>query len=60
MKKGGRLVAILPSGMRNKDILPGWDVSWTQVFDNEFGGTSVSVVILKADRKADNRKASAL
>lgn len=60
VKKGGRLVAILPSGMRNKDILPGWDVSWTQVFDNEFGGTSVSVVILKADRKADNRKASAL
>lgn len=60
VQKGGRLVAILPSGMRNKDILPGWDVSWTQVFDNEFGGTSVSVVILKADRKADNRKASAL
>lgn len=60
VKKGGRLVAILPSGMRNKDILPGWDVKWTDVFDNEFGGTSVSVVILTADRKADNRKASAL
>lgn len=60
VQKGGRLVAILPSGARNRDILPGWDVSWTQVFDNEFGGTSVSVVILKADRKADNRKASAL
>lgn len=60
VQKGGRLVAILPSGARNKDILPGWDVEWTQIFDNEFGGTSVSVVILKADRKADNRKASAL
>lgn len=58
--KGGRLVAILPSGARNKDILPGWDLSWTQVYDNEFGGTSVSVVILKADHKADNRKASAI
>ncbi len=60
VQKGGRLVAILPSGARNRDILPGWDLSWTQVYDNEFGGTSVSVVILKADRKADNRKASAL
>lgn len=60
VQKGGRLVAILPSVARNKDILPGWDLSWTQVYDNEFGGTSVSVVILKADRKADNRKASAI
>lgn len=60
VQKGGRLVAILPSGAHNKDILPGWDLSWTQVYDNEFGGTSVSVVILKADRKADNRKASAI
>lgn len=60
VQKGGRLVAILPSGARHRDILPGWDVSWTQVYDNEFGGTSVSVVILKADRKADNRKASAI
>lgn len=60
VKKGGRLVAILPSGMRNKDILPGWDLDWSQVYDNEFDGASVSVVILKADRKADNRKASAI
>lgn len=60
VQKGGRLVAILPSGARNKDILPGWDLEWSQVYDNEFDGASVSVVILKADRKADNRKASAL
>lgn len=47
----GRLVAILPSGARNKDVLPGWNVEWSKVFDNEFAGTSVSVVILAATRK---------
>ncbi|MGO3395317.1 MAG: methyltransferase [Serratia proteamaculans] len=48
---GGRLVAILPSGMQRKDILPGWSCSWSGLIDNEFDGTSVSVVLLKADRK---------
>lgn len=49
---GGRPVAILPSGARNKDVLPaGWDCEWSKVYDNEFAGTSVSVVILVADRK---------
>lgn len=47
---GGRLVAILPSGARNKFYLPGFACEWSQVFDNQFDGTSVSVVILKADR----------
>lgn len=48
---GGRLVAILPGGMRKKEILPGWSCSWSGLIDNEFDGTSVSVVLLKADRK---------
>lgn len=47
----GRLVAILPSGARNKGVLPGWNVEWSRVFDNEFAGASVSVVILAATRK---------
>ena len=47
---GGRLVAILPSGAKNKFDLPGFACEWSQVFDNQFDGTSVSVVILKADR----------
>lgn len=47
----GRLVAILPGGMRKKDILPGWVCSWSGLIDNEFDGTGVSVVLLKADRK---------
>lgn len=47
----GRLIAILPGGMRNKDILPGWTCSWSNLIENEFEGTGVSVVMLKADRK---------
>lgn len=47
---GGRLVAILPSGAKNKFGLPGFACEWSPVFDNQFDGTSVSVVILKADR----------
>jgi len=47
----GRLVAILPSGARNRDVLPGWTLEWSRVFDNEFAGASVSVVILSAQRR---------
>lgn len=46
LNKGGRLVAILPASAKGKDLLPGWQCEWSQVFDNEFAGTSVSVVIL--------------
>ncbi|MNH18893.1 hypothetical protein D3C79_786140 [compost metagenome] len=47
---GGRLVAILPASAKNKFTLTGFTCEWSQVFDNEFDGASVSVVILKADR----------
>lgn len=50
VKAGGRLVAILPPSAKNRDMLPGWDVEWHGPFDNEFSGTSVSVVILEAKR----------
>jgi len=43
-------VAILPSGAKNKFDLPGFACEWSQVFDKQFDGTSISVVILKADR----------
>ncbi len=53
VKRGGRLVAILPSGARHKDVLgAGWTCSWSSLYDNEFAGTSVSVVILVADRSS--------
>lgn len=41
----GKLTAILPASFKGKDILPGWSVEWSRIFDNEFSGTSVSVVI---------------
>lgn len=50
LSKKGRLVAILPASARGKDLLPGWNCEWSQVYDNEFAGTSVSVVILSAER----------
>ncbi|MEB7886055.1 class I SAM-dependent methyltransferase [Serratia fonticola] len=51
VKPGGRVVAILPASMRKKSFLPGWTCSWSGLISNEFDGTSVSVVMLKADRK---------
>lgn len=45
-----RIVAILPSGARNTDPLPSWNCEWLGPFEREFPGTSISVVILKADR----------
>ncbi|VXC86852.1 DNA restriction methylase [Enterobacterales bacterium 8AC] len=50
LKPGGRLVAIMPAGSKGKDILPGWNVDWSEIFSNEFAGTSISVVILIAER----------
>lgn len=47
---GGRLVAVLPASAKGKDVLPGWSLEWSSVFENEFAGTSVSVVILAAQR----------
>lgn len=49
-KTGSRIVAILPSGLRNKDVLPeGWSCTWSEPRSGEFAGTSVSVVILTAE-----------
>lgn len=48
VRKGGRLVAVLPASMRNKYSLPGFDVTWSRQLDNEFAGTSVSVAIMAA------------
>ena len=50
VKPGGKLVAILPSGAKNRDLLPGWTLGWQGPFDNEFVGASVSVVLLIADK----------
>jgi hypothetical protein len=51
VKPGGRLVAILPASAKGKDWLGlGWACEWSPVYEREFAGTSVAVVILKARR----------
>ncbi len=45
----GRLVAVLPASMREKVVLPGFVITWSSIFSNEFAGTSVSVAIMKAE-----------
>lgn len=50
VRQGGRLVAILPASAKGKDLLPGWASEWHGPYENEFAGTSVSVVILVATR----------
>jgi hypothetical protein len=47
---GGRLVAVLPASAKGSGILPGFDCRWHGPYDNEFAGTSVSVVLLAADK----------
>lgn len=52
VKEGGRLVAILPTSAKGSGLLADWDVQWHGPFDNEFAGTTVSVVMLVANRGA--------
>lgn len=51
VKPGGRLVAILPSGAISRAVLPDvWEMSWSQVYENEFACASVSTTVLLAKR----------
>jgi predicted RNA methylase len=50
LKPAGRIVAVLPASFKDKDVLPGFDVRWSDVYSGEFAGTGVSVVICKAER----------
>lgn len=52
LRADGRLVAILPASAKGNDLLPGFNHEWHGPYDNEFAGTSVSVVILVATRRA--------
>lgn len=42
---GGRVVCILPASQRGKDLIPGLDYEWSEVFANQFAGTSIDVAI---------------
>lgn len=50
VRPGGRLVAVLPTTAPNNLTMPGWSLSWSDSFTNEFEGTGISVVILTADK----------
>lgn len=47
---GGRIAAVLPTGARDRKILPGWSLSWSEPIP--FPGTSIEVTILTADHTA--------
>lgn len=49
LNKGGRLVAVLPASAQGKDVLPGFNLTWSREYANEFAGTSVSVVIMTSE-----------
>jgi hypothetical protein len=46
----GRIVAILPASMMNTTPLQGFAHEWSEVYVDQFEGTSVRVVILTAFR----------
>lgn len=50
VKEGGRLVAVLPLSAVKRLKLPGFTLSWQDRFDNDFAGTSISVVLLLATK----------
>lgn len=47
----GKLVAILPSSLKDKEIIAGFDHSWSETYKDQFDNTSVSVVILTLVRE---------
>lgn len=50
LKPGGRMVAILPASAKGREPHQGWRIEWHGPYRNEFPGTSVSVVIMVADK----------
>lgn len=46
----GRLVAILPASLNGVELVPGIAHTWSEVYEDQFDGTSVRVVILMLQR----------
>ena len=44
---GGILVAIVPASQRGKDLVPGLESDWSDIFANVFAGTSMDVAIYR-------------
>ncbi|WP_438455362.1 DUF4942 domain-containing protein [Vreelandella venusta] len=49
--KNARIVAVLPEGAAKRLQLPGFALQWHGPYSNEFAGTSISVVIVVADKQ---------
>lgn len=49
LRPDGVLVAILPASAKGKDLLPGMRLTWSKVYENQFRGAVVDVVIMKAE-----------
>lgn len=49
---GGRVVCILPASQRGKDLIPGLEYEWSEVFANQFAGTSIDVAIYAGSKAA--------
>lgn len=49
--KSARIVAVLPEGAPKRLKLPGFALQWHGPYSNEFAGTSISVMILVADKQ---------
>jgi len=49
LQPGGRLVAVLPASFKGKQPVGG-DIKWSTIYSNEFHGTSVSVVLMTANK----------
>jgi hypothetical protein len=47
LREKGKIVAILPASLRNKNIVAGMDHVWSEVISNSFEDTGVNVVILE-------------
>lgn len=47
----GKLVAILPSSLRNKTVVEGMNHTWSEVIQDAFSDTGVSVAILELTHK---------
>ena len=52
LRPDGVLVAILPASAKGKDLLPGMSLTWSKLYENQFRGASVDVVIMRAEVSA--------
>ncbi|MDN7880087.1 DUF4942 domain-containing protein [Burkholderia aenigmatica] len=49
LSPGGRLVSVVPASMRGMQFLPGVEIGWSRVYENEFKGTTAAVAIMTVE-----------